>query len=161
MTTRTANDSPLIQHAEAEMLRAGLYDDDADYGGMVPDAVMNVVRAFAGDGHSGSSAALVTSILESLLRFEPLTPLTSDPDEWMNVSEISGAEMWQSRRNPTFFSEDGGASWYTIEPSQATFGDRVRDGGKMGTLVRCHECGGSGQLHQLDEQPLSVETDHE
>jgi len=157
----TTDDSPLIQHAEAEMRRAGLYDDDADYGGMVPDAVLNVVRAFAGDGHSGSSAELVASILEKVLRFEPLTPLTPDPAEWMDVSDVSGVEMWQSLRNPTFFSEDGGASWYTIEPSQATFGDRVRDGGEMGTLIRCYECGGSGSLHRLDEKPPSVEADHE
>ena len=34
-----------------------------------------------------------------------------------------------------------------------TFGDRIEDGGVMGTIVRCEMCGGSGQLHQPDEMP--------
>jgi hypothetical protein len=38
-----------------------------------------------------------------------------------------------------------------------TFGDRVKDGGVMGTLVRCEQCGGSGQLHQPDQTPEPVE----
>lgn len=32
-------------------------------------------------------------------------------------------------------------------------GDRVEDGGVMGTLVRCTTCSGDGLLHQPDEQP--------
>lgn len=158
--TTTTNDSPLVQHAEAEMRRAGLYDDDADYGpGEIPEAVMALVRPFADSGHSGYSSGMVTAIVSKLLRFETLTPLTARADEWMNVSEQSGYELWQSRRNPTVFSEDGGQTWYSIEPSQATFGDRVRDGGVMGVIVRCEECGGSGQLHQPDEMPPYVEPD--
>lgn len=38
-----------------------------------------------------------------------------------------------------------------------TFGDHVIDGGQPGTIVRCHECGGTGELHRLDKQPVSVE----
>ena len=38
-----------------------------------------------------------------------------------------------------------------------TFGDRIEDGGVMGTIIRCHECGGSGQLHELDQVPATVE----
>lgn len=36
-------------------------------------------------------------------------------------------------------------------------GDRVEDGGLMGTLVRCPECGGSGLLHKPDHLPESAE----
>lgn len=32
-------------------------------------------------------------------------------------------------------------------------GDRVEDGGVMGTIIHCEMCGGSGQLHQPDEMP--------
>lgn len=35
-----------------------------------------------------------------------------------------------------------------------TIGDRIEDGGMMGTIVRCHECGGSGQLHETDPEEL-------
>lgn len=37
------------------------------------------------------------------------------------------------------------------------FGERVEDGGEMGTIVRCGECGGSGELHALDVLPEPVE----
>ena len=33
------------------------------------------------------------------------------------------------------------------------FGMRVEDGGVMGTIVRCHECGGEGELHKPDVMP--------
>lgn len=40
--------------------------------------------------------------------------------------------------------------------SKPAIGDHVQDGGEWGTIVRCHECGGTGQLHQLDEMPTAV-----
>lgn len=33
-------------------------------------------------------------------------------------------------------------------------GTRMIDGGQHGTLVRCHECGGDGLLHKLDQSEL-------
>lgn len=33
-------------------------------------------------------------------------------------------------------------------------GERVGDGGQRGTLIRCHECGGDGVLHKLDQSEL-------
>lgn len=35
-------------------------------------------------------------------------------------------------------------------------GDRVMDGGEMGTLVVCHECDGDGLLHKLDHMPEPI-----
>jgi len=75
-----------MRHAEAEMRIAGLYDADSDYGGMIPDAVLKMMRVFAEEGHSGSSAPLVISIFQKLARFEPLTPLTGADDEWAEPS---------------------------------------------------------------------------
>ena len=149
LTMTDEDENNLIRHAREEMRLAGLYDEDADYGGMLPEAVLNVVRSFSSEGHSGGSAAIVSAILEKVLRFEHLTPLTSDPSEWNEVSRW----LWQSRRNPAFFSTDRGESWYTVSPSSAEFGDRCFDGGELGTIIRCPECGGSGQLHAPDEPP--------
>ena len=36
-------------------------------------------------------------------------------------------------------------------------GDRMEDGGEMGTLIRCETCGGGGLLHDLDRLPEIVE----
>jgi len=35
-------------------------------------------------------------------------------------------------------------------------GDRVEDGGQMGTLVRCYECSGDGLLHKPDHMPEPI-----
>lgn len=117
----TDEDTNLVAYARDEMRRAGLYDDDSDYGGMIPDAVIDVVRAFSRAGHSGGSAALVTAILERVLRFQPLTPLTSNPDEWMEVGE----GLWQSKRQPSVFSHDGGQTWHDLD-DPATRGEGLQ-----------------------------------
>ena len=101
--------------AESEMKRAGLYDADADYGGMVPAAVMALVDAHSAQGHSGMSHGLVLSIFNLVINFKPLTPLTSDPAEWNEV----GDGMWQSRRSPSVFSKDGGQTWYDLDAPAA------------------------------------------
>jgi len=109
--------SNLVQHAIQEMKIAGLYDEDADYGGMIPDAVLKCVEAFAGQGHSGGSASIVISILERVLRFETLSPINSDPNYWMEHSaEVAGRPgVWQSTRNPAYFSQDGGRTFYSLD----------------------------------------------
>lgn len=112
-------ESKLVQHANHEMYLAGLYDTDADYNGAIPGAVQRVVQVFAADEHSGGSAAMVLAILDKVLRFEPLTPLTSDPEEWRNVSETAGYPFWQNKRDTRMFSEDGGKTWYNVEEKEA------------------------------------------
>lgn len=110
--------SLLIAHAEEEMRRAGLYDKDADYGGMIPDAVMKLVRALAEDGHSGGSHWLTLQIFNKVANFKTLTPITDDPTEWGSVAEYYSKDhpaVWQSRRDPTLFSGDGGKTYYSVD----------------------------------------------
>jgi hypothetical protein len=108
----------LKEHAEFEMRRAGLYDKDADYGGMIPDAVMALIEAHSAQGHSGFSHHIVLDLFNKLVSFKPLTPITSDPSEWNDVSEHmpAGEKLWQSKRDSSLFSKDGGQTWYGISP---------------------------------------------
>ena len=110
-----------MRWAYDEIQRAGLFDEDSDYGGMIGTELMAMVRTFSGAGHSGVSAAYVTHIFGLLVARKALTPITTDPDEWMDVSEMSGREMWQSRRQSSLFSQDGGRTYYDIDeqPSRA------------------------------------------
>jgi hypothetical protein len=101
----------LIEYAEDEMKRAGLYDADADYGGLIPDAVMALVRAHSDQGHSGFSHALTLQIFNRVINFKPLTPIGATPDEWTEVS----AKMWQNSRAPSVFSETAGKTWYDLD----------------------------------------------
>lgn len=100
------NMSNLVKHAEVEMKVAGLYDEDAGYGGMMPEAVMELVKVFSEQGHSGFSANLCLSIFNKVARFEPLAPLTGEDDEWREVED----GLWQNKRcSHVFRGSDGRA----------------------------------------------------
>lgn len=107
-------ETKLVTYAREELQRAGLFDEDADYGGALGERILATVRAFSG-GHSGGSAMIAITALERILRWQPLTPLTSDPSEWTDVTEMTGYPLWQSKRKPSAFSHDGGESWYDVE----------------------------------------------
>lgn len=118
MTSDVIEESNLVKFAREEMLRAGLYDRDADYGGEIPEAVLEMVKAFSRYGHSGGSAEETLAILNRVIRFRPLSPLTNDPDEWIKITDGIASDddpLWQSRRQSTCFSHDGGKTYYDIE----------------------------------------------
>jgi hypothetical protein len=101
--------SNLELHARKELEIAGMFSKDSDYGGMLGDAVMKMIKVFAEEGHSGFSAGAAISIFERVARFEPLTPLTGADDEWHEV----GSGTFQNVRCSHVFKENGQA--YDIE----------------------------------------------
>ena len=105
--------SNLIDHARTELTKAGLLDKDSDYGGMLGGAALELVEKFASQGHSGFSAMATIDLASRLMRYEPLTPLTDDPAEWMHVSDDAAGrpDLWQSRRDSAAFSRDGGKTY--------------------------------------------------
>lgn len=110
--------SSLVDYAKSELERAGLFDKDSDYEGMLGDAVLDLVKVFAKQGHSGFSAGQTLRIFNKVARYQPLTPLTFAADEWNDVSEFSGRPMWQNKRDSTIFSKDGGKTHYSIEADE-------------------------------------------
>lgn len=115
--------SNLTEHAQFELIKAGLFDQDADYNGAHANAVMELVETFSNQHHSGASAALTLGIFSKLAQFQPLSPITSDPDEWTDVAEFNGSPLWQNKRRGTSFSRDGGQTWYDIEDESLNNGD--------------------------------------
>lgn len=104
--------SNLQDFAEKELRRAGLFDQDADYGpGKIAECVMEMVKAFSSYSHSGGSMEMTLAIFDKVVRFKPLSPLTNDPDEWMEI----GPSMFQSRRSHSCFSADGGQTYYDLD----------------------------------------------
>ena len=101
--------SNLVQHAERELRAAGLYDADSDYSGMLADAVIQLVKVFADQGHSGFSASRTIAIFAKVAGFEPLVPLTGADDEWTEC--VHG--IYQNKRCSRVFKENGQA--YDIE----------------------------------------------
>jgi hypothetical protein len=115
-------DGPLVRFAIDELRRVGLHEADADYGGALAKAVVDVMRAFSRAGHSGYSAHRTLELVERLARWKPLGPLTDDPAEWIDRTEISGGvPTWQSSRSPACFSNDGGKTYYDLDEPRATW----------------------------------------
>lgn len=98
----------LLDHARQELdaLKAAA---DADEGG--PDEfqteinkhLLAMVELFADVGHSGGSAAYSIGMLQRLLSYEPITPLTGADDEWVD----HGDGLEQNKRCGRVFRENG------------------------------------------------------
>lgn len=102
-------DSNLVRHAKRELALAGVEED-------LRPSIIAAVSAFASYGHSGGSASVAIPMLNELLRFHVLTPLTDDPAEWMKVVDMitNGEALWQSTRQSDAFSMDGGRTYYVL-----------------------------------------------
>jgi hypothetical protein len=118
----------LVDHARRELRIAGYFKDEGLYGGMLGNAVVDMRKIFAMEGHSGMSASIATSLFERVSRFEPLTPLTGEEDEWVYHDGFGGPGYAQNKRCSHVFKENGEA--YDIngrvfrEPSGACYTSR-------------------------------------
>ena len=103
----------LVDYAKEELRRAGLFDKDSDYGGMLGDAVMKMIKLFDEENHSGASASRAIALFSRLAKFEPLTPLTGNNDEWNKA----GSNLWQNKRCSSVFRERVDGAWraYNID----------------------------------------------
>ncbi len=110
----------LAEHARKELEKCGQYAEDPEYS----ESIIRAVTEFTSYGHSGGSAEMAVKQLYDLLRFRTLSPITSDPAEWIDQSEISGTPLWQNNRDPRIFSEDGGKTWYSVEEKERTMPKR-------------------------------------
>lgn len=117
--------SNLVKHAEHELRRAGLYEKDSVYGGMIAEAVMKLVRAHAEEGHSGGSHAVTMEVFNRVINYKTLTPITNLPGEWQEIGKDMMPEgartCWQNRRQSSLFSHDGGKTFYDIGEKQPRF----------------------------------------
>lgn len=64
--------SNLIDHANKELTKAGLFDKDSDYYGMLGEGVLELITTFANQGHSGYSAMSTRELFYKLSNFEEL-----------------------------------------------------------------------------------------
>ena len=85
----TRQEGGLMRHAESEL------GPDMDI------EVRELLHVFALQGRSGFSAAITAQLLGKLLRFEPIGPLTGEPDEWHEV----GPGVFQNRRCGRVFKQ--------------------------------------------------------
>lgn len=107
--------SNLVKYAEEELKRIGMGADNTDdYNKMMHDSIIEMVEKFSKQGHSGFSAGYALGILEKVLNYEPLTPLTGNDDEWMEITDMNQGELlYQNTRCPRVFKDSTHA--YDVE----------------------------------------------
>ena len=93
----------LIAYAERELALIG--KDEEGLQDRINQDILEIVKAFGAQGHSGFSASYALGILDRLLRFKPITPLTGEADEWHEVR----TGCLQNKRCSSVFMEDGKA----------------------------------------------------
>ena len=107
---RFVKEGNLVKHALRELV-------DLDEPAMAK-SMADAVRMFSAYGHSGGSVGYAINTIAALLNFENLSPITSDPAEWVKhgLAQWDGANpIWQNRRNPRIFSTDGGQTHYNLD----------------------------------------------
>lgn len=100
----------LVGHAKRELKLIGMYDGDKMEEELA-DNIIEMIKVWSKTGHSGGSAFWTRDILHKLLGYQNLAPISSNPDEWMEVDD----NMWQNKRSYSCFSHDGGKTWYDID----------------------------------------------
>lgn len=86
---------------------------DEKYVQRIGNCVYEICKLFAEQGHSGLSANITLQLLDELLiKGNTLSPLTNNPDEWMDVTEMSGYKLHQSKRKFSCFSDDNLNTYY-------------------------------------------------
>lgn len=91
--------------------------------------ILELIDVFCEQGHSGFSAPIAINYFYKLAMYKPLSPLTGENDEWMEV----GDGLYQNKRCYTvfkdkdgraynsegkIFSNDNGETWYRNRDSK-------------------------------------------
>ena len=94
----------LKEHAERELDIAGIKEDQSEPSNIKGNTwmrkhIMNMVSEFMSAGHNQSSAQTAIDIMNVLLTFRPLTPLTGNEEEWEDQGvHFSDKLKYQNKR---------------------------------------------------------------
>lgn len=100
-----------IEHAKRELDIIGMTADSPDEMNLaMREHILHMVEEFAKEGHSGFSSSYALSILQKLLAYEPLAPLTGEDSEWNDVTSYgNGDVLYQNKRCSHVFKDSTGA----------------------------------------------------
>lgn len=94
----------LVQYAKSELSR--IEKDEDGMQDLANAEILEIVTVFEKQGNNLFSACYVLSMLEQLLRFKPVTPLTGNDGEWneIHVTE-NGVRIYQNERCSSVFKD--------------------------------------------------------
>lgn len=96
----------IIEYAKSELDRINKDKDGMQ--DMINKQIIEIIEMFSNQGHSGFSASYTLGILDRLLRYKPIFPLTGDEDEWFDWQECCGRKYRQNKRCFSVFQEEDG-----------------------------------------------------
>ncbi len=101
--------SNIVEHAKREFKYLGYVpvdeDQEDDPNKWIQENVLELLKVFSEQGHSGSSAPFCVRYFKKLAMFEPLRPLQGTEDEWCEVHNST----FQNKRCSHVFKENGRA----------------------------------------------------
>jgi hypothetical protein len=104
--------SNLVEYAKSELARIPINDHIEDEMEIhMQSHILKMVEEFSKEGHSGFSANMAIAMLTRLLSYKPLSPLTGEDDEWMEVSE----DHFQNKRYSSVFKDKNTGKAYDID----------------------------------------------
>lgn len=127
-------------HRELDILRDNLDKDDKLLIEPFVDIIDEICDIFAGEGHSGGSApysaGALSQTIKKILLFEPLSPITGDDSEWVDVSDDMGRKendtpVFQNSRCSAIF-KDGKDGTAHYNHAIVWVGDTVGESGSVG-----------------------------
>jgi len=132
--------SNLIKFAKTEMdIFNGEHPDEMQI--MITKNILELIKVFSEQGHSGSSAPYLLNIFSKLARWEPITIISFEDKWWHEVSN----NIYQHARNSATFKEGKDGKPYYIdayikcwehEPSSRWSGSLLLENNKM--VKKCY-----------------------
>ena len=110
--------SNLIEHAKREFLALGykpIEQCEDDPNKWIQENVLELLKVFSDQGHSGFSAPYAVRFFQKLALFEPLCPITGDTKEWNDINETMGKMIYQNNRCSAVFKEGEDGKPYYID----------------------------------------------
>lgn len=103
----------LLSYAQRELDIIGMTENDDDEANReMRRKILEVVHTFSEQNHNSFSTDYAVSVLQNLLRCQPLSQLTGDDSEWVEVYSKEGNEsfgkVFQNIRCATVFKDDRG-----------------------------------------------------
>lgn len=126
---RSKAESNLVKHAQREFRAAGWVDDDGNWTDpmqkLMCEQLCELLAVFSSHGHSGFSANYAANAFNTLVRFEPLTPLTGEDWEWQDsILGTVGMETQQNLRCfHVFRDRQPGGPWKAMDSQGRIFTD--------------------------------------
>lgn len=131
----------LLEHAAYELTRAGLTNHEEPSARKTAEDTMALLRRFVKQNHDETTGRYTLEFFETLANFLPLSPITDNPEEWekftvKSVNEETKEETtvtrWQSKRAPSFISEDDGKTWTDMKSGRTgTSVDHVKEAARV------------------------------